>query len=34
MKYTIAQLSTHVQYIIKEEKAYDIPNEPPLKVPT
>ena len=34
MKYTISQLSTHVQYIIKEEKAYDIPNEPPLKVPT
>ena len=33
-KYTIAKLSTHLQYIIKVEKAYKIPNEPPLKVPT
>ena len=34
VKYTIAQLSAHLQHIIKEEKVYDIPNEPPLKVPT
>ena len=33
-KYTIAELSAHLQYIIKEEKVNDIPSEPPLKVPT
>ena len=33
-KYIIAELSSHLQYIIKEEKIYNIPNEPPLKVPT
>jgi hypothetical protein len=33
-KYTIPQLSAHLQYIIKEEKVHDIPSEPPLKVPT